>query len=83
MNCNNIKKINKFRFLHKGTRRQFVCNSTVDDYFPDYDVSKPREIILEFDDLSEIHTLIWALDRFRKDCKDNIGTWEYKYEENM
>lgn len=84
MDCNDIKKVNRFRFKHKGTQRQFVCNPTVDDYFLDNDTNKPREILLEFEDLLEVNTLIWALNRFRMDCKENIGEWKYKYdEENM
>lgn len=83
MDCNNIKKVNKFRFKHKGTQRQFVCNPTVDDYFLDNDTNKPREIVLEFNDLLEVNTLICALDRFRNDCQYNIGIWEYKNDETV
>lgn len=83
MDCNDIKKVNRFRFKHKSTQRQFVCNSTVDDYFLDNDTNKPREIVLEFDDLLEVNTLILALDRFRNDCQNNIGTWEYKNDETV
>ena len=58
MDCNDIKKVNRFRFKHKSTQRQFVCNHTVDDYFLDSDTNKPREILLEFEDLLEVNTLI-------------------------
>ena len=83
MDCNDIKKANRFRFKHKGTQRQFVCNPTVDDYFLDNETNKPREILLEFEDLLEVNTLIWALDRFRMDCQNNIGIWEYKNDETV
>lgn len=83
MDCNDIKKVNRFRFKYKGTRRQLVYNPTIEDYFPAYDISEPREIILEFDDLLEVNTLIWALDRFRNDCRNNIGTLEYKNDETV
>ena len=72
MECNNVKNIKKFRFKHKGMNRMFRCDSTG---FEDMGISGD-EITLEFEDLSEVNTLIWMLDRFRNDCKDILGEWK-------
>lgn len=50
----------------------FRCDSTRFEDMGDFG----GEITLEFDDLSEVNTLIWMLDRFRLDCKDSLGKWE-------
>lgn len=72
MECNSIKNIKKFRFRHKGMNRMFRCNSTKFEDSRDCG----NEITLEFDDLSEVNTLIWMLDRFRSDCKETLGEWK-------
>ena len=52
--------------------RMFRCNSTKFEDSTDCG----NEITLEFDDLSEVNTLIWMLDRFRSDCKETLGEWK-------
>lgn len=65
------KRITTIRLRHKGINWMFKCKV----YRDEHDFSD-KELEIAFDDLSEVNTLIWMLDRFRSDCKDANWIWE-------
>lgn len=70
MICNG-EKINQIRFNHKGLDVAFRC------FLEDNDISLDRTMVINFEDMEEVTTLIRLLEDFKAQAKYRyLGAWK-------
>ena len=65
------QKINQIRFNHKGLNVAFRC------FLEDNDISLDRTMVINFEDMEEVTTLIRILENFKSQAQYRyLGEWK-------
>lgn len=72
----NKENLNNIILTHNGTKMKFQGFTKPFPYYGEhYVLEEPEKAEFIFEDLQEIDNLISMLEKFRKECRDYIGTW--------
>lgn len=74
MKINGHGDVTTIRLRHKGT--EMNMQHILPEVYKESMLNEPTDItFVEFKDINEIENMICMLERFKKECEQNIGIW--------